>query len=125
MKKTAPYIILFLFAAMLCNALLWSGDMTVGFDGDAIDGPLGWMLATLFAGGGALLAVFIAVVVGVVLAVAFAGVGVILLGMLALGAVCVALAISPLLLPLVLPLALVWYCMRRSRKVSLDKPATA
>lgn len=121
MKKTAPYLVLFLCAAMLCNAMLWSGDMTVHFDGDEIDGPLGWMFATLFAGGGTLLAGFISIVVAIVLAVAFAGVGVILLGMLAIGAVCIALAISPLLMPLVLPLALVWYCVHRSRRMHIAK----
>jgi hypothetical protein len=123
MKKYAPYIILFLFAALLFNS--WGNDMTVNFDGDEIDGPLGLLLATLFAGGGTLLAAFITLVVGVVLAVVFAGVGVILIGALGIGAVVVALAISPLLLPLVIPVALVWYLMSRSRKVSLDKSATA
>ena len=124
MKKYAPYVILFLFAALLFNS--WGNDMTVNFDGDEIDGPLGWMLATLFAGGGTLLAIFITLMVGVLLAVVFAGVGVILLGSLAIGAVVVALAISPLLLPLVIPVVLVWYLMSRSsRKVNLEKTATA
>lgn len=122
MKKYAPYVILFLFAALLFNS--WGSDMTVNFDGDEIDGPLGWMLATLFAGGGTLLAIFITMMVGVLLAVIFAGVGVMLLGSLAIGAVVLALAISPLLLPLVIPVALVWYFMQRSRRVNLDKGAT-
>lgn len=123
MKKYAPYVILFLFAALLFNS--WGNDMTVHFDGDEIDGPLGWMLATLFAGGGTLLAMFITMMVGVLLAVIFAGVGVMLLGSLAIGAVILALAISPLLLPLVIPVALVWYLVSRSRKVNLDKTASA
>lgn len=123
MKKYAPYIILFLFAALLFNS--WGNDMTVHFDGDEIDGPLGWMLATLFAGGGALLALFITIMVGVLLAVVFAGVGVMLLGSLGIGAVVLALAISPLLLPLVIPVAIIWYFMSRSRKVSLEKTASA
>jgi len=126
MKKYAPYVILFLFAALLFNAM--SGDMSVNFDGEEVDGPLGWMLATLFAGGGTLLAAFITLMVGVLLAVVFAGVGVILLGSLAIGAIVVALAISPLLLPLLIPVAIVWYLMSRSRKadkISLDKPAAA
>ena len=123
MKKYAPYVILFLFAALLFNS--WGNDMTLHFDGDEIDGPLGWMLATLFAGGGTLLAAFITIMVGVLLAVIFAGVGVMLLGSLAIGAVILALAISPLLLPLVLPVALVWYLVSRSRKVKLEKSAVA
>jgi len=123
MKKYAPYVILFLFAALLFNS--WGNDMTVHFDGDEIDGPLGWMLATLFAGGGTLLAMFITLMVGVILAIVFAGVGVMLLGSLGIGAVVVALAISPLLLPLAIPVLLVWYFMSRSRKVNLDKTAGA
>ena len=66
MKKYAPYVILFLFAAMFWNIIAWSGDMTVNLDGDQIDGPLGFLLATLFAGGGTLLAAFISVIVAVV-----------------------------------------------------------
>ena len=123
MKKTAPYVVLFLFAALLFNS--WGNDMTVHLDGDGIDGPLGWMLATLFAGGGALLAVFVTMMVGVLLALVFAGVGVMLLGSLGIGAVVLALAISPLLLPLAIPVLLVWYCMSRSRKVDLGKTASA
>ena len=123
MKKYAPYVILFLFAAMFWNLFAWSGDMTVNLDGDQIDGPLGFLLATLFAGGGTLLAAFISVIVAVVLAVVFAGVGAILLGSLAIGALVVALVISPLLLPLLVPAALVWYVMRRSRRVELGKVA--
>lgn len=123
MKKYAPYVILFLFAALLFGS--WGNDMTVRFDGDEIDGPLGWMLAMLFAGGGTVLGVFITLMVGLILALVFAGMGVILLGALAIGALVLALAVSPLLLPLAIPVALVWYFMSRSRKVSLEKNATA
>jgi hypothetical protein len=125
MKKYAPYVILFLFAAMMWNLAAWSGDMTVNLDGEHIDGPLGFLLATLFAGGGTLLAMFISVVVAVVLAVVFAGVGAILIGSLAIGAIVLALVISPLMLPLLIPAALVWYVMRRSRRVELSKVAAA
>jgi hypothetical protein len=55
-------------------------------------------------------------VVGAVLAVVFAGVGVILLGVLGLAALALAAAISPLLLPLLLPLAVIWFFVHRSRK---------
>ena len=116
MKKYAPYVILFLFAAMLWNLFDWSGDMAINLDGEQIDGPLGFMLATLFTGGGMLLAIFISVITVAVLAVVFAGVGVILIG---------SLAMSPLLLPLLIVVAIVWYAMRRPRPVVLDKSAAA
>ena len=118
MKKYAPYVILFLFAAMLWNLFTWSGDMTVNLDGDQIDGPLGFLLATLFTGGGMLLAMFISVITVAVLAVVFAGVGVILIGSLAIGALVLALAMSPLLLPLVVVVALSAHRRRLSGLVS-------
>ncbi|WP_020654565.1 hypothetical protein [Massilia niastensis] len=125
MKKYAPYVILFLFALLLWNVASYSGDMTVNFDGEEIDGPLGALLAVLFAGGGTILGILVTLVVGVVLAVVFAGLGVILLGVLGVCAVSVALLISPLLLPLLLPLALVWYFVNRSRRARVATHATA
>jgi len=57
-----------------------------------------------------------------VLAVVFAGVGVILLGALGVAAVAVALAISPLLLPLLVPVAIIWFLVSRSRKARVAQP---
>jgi hypothetical protein len=124
MKKIAPFILLFLFAAVVWNVFAGAHDIMFHIDGDEIDGPAGALAGLLFAGGGTLLAAVIMVVVGVVLAVVFAGVGILLLGAFMLAALCVALAVSPLLLPLLLPLALIWYLVSRSRRprVSLEKP---
>lgn len=116
MKKSAPWVIL-LLAMLLVSAVFmyWSGTV-VDLDGDRIDGPVGALLGVLFAGGGLLFAGFVMVVVGLVLAVVFAGVGVLLLGGLALGAFALAAAISPLLLPLLVPIAIIWFFVSRSRK---------
>ncbi|MCS0588028.1 hypothetical protein ACFQ09_08890 [Massilia norwichensis] len=116
MKKPALFVIAFLFALLLWNVFAYGTGPVVNIDGDEIDGPLGALLAVLFAGGGTLIAALVMVVVGVVLAVVFAGVGIILIGGLGIGAVVLALAVSPLLLPLLLPLALIWYMVGRSRK---------
>ena len=116
MKKTAAFVILFLFALLLWNVFVYSGDMSVNIDGDQVDGPLGALLAMLFAGGGTLLAVVIVLMVGAILAVVFAGVGIMLIGGLGLGALLLALAVSPLLVPLLLPAAVIWYLASRSRK---------
>jgi hypothetical protein len=121
MKKVAPIIILFLFALLAWNVFVHSGDMSVNLDGDEIDGPLGALLAVVFAGGGAVIAALVMLVVGAVLAVVFAGVGVILLGALGVAALAVAAAISPLLLPLLLPLAVIWFFVHRSRKNRLAR----
>ena len=125
MKKIAPFILLFLFAAVLWNVFADMHGMVFNIDGDEIDGPAGALLGLLFAGGGTLLVAGIMVLVGVVLAVVFAGVGILLLGGLMLAAFCVALAVSPLLLPLLLPLALIWYLVSRARRprVVLEKSA--
>jgi hypothetical protein len=116
MKKTAALLIVFLFALLLWNVFFYSGDMVVNVDGDEIGGPLGALLAVLFAGGGTLIACLALLVVGAVLAVVFAGLGIILIGGLGIGAAVLALAISPLLLPLLLPLAVIWYLVKRSNK---------
>ena len=121
MKRAAPNLNLFLFAMLVWNAVAWNGDMNMHVDGEQIDGPLGFLLATVFAGGGTLIAILVTVVVALVLALLFAGVGVIVIGALAFAALTVALALSPLLLPLLLPLALVWYLLQRSRKERLTR----
>ena len=125
MKKIAPFILLGLVAAVLWNVFADTHGMVFNIDGDEVDGPFGALLGVLFAGGGTLLAAGILVVVGVVLAVVFAGVGIILIGACGLAALCVALAISPLLLPLLLPLAVIWFLVSRARKprVVLEKSA--
>lgn len=124
MKKTAYFVIAFLFALLLWNVFVFGGDSVVNIDGDEFDGPLGALIAMLFAGGGTLIAMLVLLVVGVVLAVVFAGVGIILIGGLGIGAVVLALAISPLLLPLLLPLALIWYMVGRSRKNRIMREQT-
>jgi hypothetical protein len=116
MKDRTAFILLFLFALLAWNIFNGSGDMLFGGDGDAADGPLGALLAILFAGGGMVLAGFILLVVGAILAAVFAGVGILCIGGLALGALLVALTVSPLLLPLLLPLAVIWYLAGRSRR---------
>ncbi|MFL6672188.1 MAG: hypothetical protein ACJ8LG_02715 [Massilia sp.] len=116
MKKIAPFVILFLFAMLAWNVFVHSGGMTFNIDGDEVDGPLGALVALLFAGGGTLLAGLVMLMVGAVLAVVFAGVGIILAGALGLAALAVAAAISPLLLPLLLPVAVIWFLVHRSRR---------
>ena len=124
MKNFAKIAILFLFALLLLDVAFDAADfMSFNIDGDEVDGPLGALLAVVFAGGGLVIGGVVMLVVGVVLAVVFAGVGVILLGALGVAAVAVALAISPLLLPLLVPVAIVWYLASRSRKARVVQPA--
>jgi hypothetical protein len=115
MKKTAAIIILFLFALLVWNVFTF-GDSVVSIGDEDFGGPLGAVLATVFAGGGMVLAGVIMLFVGAVLAVVFASVGILCIGGLAVGACVLALMISPLLLPLLVPLAIIWFFVSRSRK---------
>lgn len=124
MKKTTAFVLLFLCVLLLWGAFAYNGNMTVDFDGDRIDGPLGALLAMLFAGGGTLLAGVIMLLVGAILAVVFASVGVVLVGALGLGAVVLVLALSPLMLPALVPLAIIWYLVSRSRKQRMLREQT-
>jgi hypothetical protein len=104
MKKTAACLILFLLAL-----LAWA-MYAINLGGD----PLAPLLGMLFGGGGILIALFVLMLVGVVLTLVFAGVGIVLLGALVLAGLVLAATLAPLLLPLLLPLAVIWYLARRA-----------
>lgn len=116
MKKIVPYLILFLCALLLWDLLFSFGDASFHIDGEDFDGPVGAMFGILLAGGGTLIGLLVVLVVGVVLAVVFAGVGIVIVGALAIAGLAVAAAIVPFLIPLLLPLALVWYLVSRARR---------
>lgn len=120
MKKIAPYLVLFVCALLLWDLLFTFGDASFHIDGEPFDGPLGAMFGILLAGGGTLIGLLAALVAGVVLAVVFAGVGVVIIGALAIAGIAVAAAIVPFLIPLLLPLALGWYLVSRARKHRLS-----
>jgi hypothetical protein len=90
--------------------------MHMQFNGDDIDGPLEWLFGLVFAGGGLLIAAIALVCAAVVTGVVLAGVGVVLIAVVAL---CMALALAlstPVLLPLLIPVAIVWLIVSRNRK---------
>ena len=93
MKKIVPYIVLVLCALLLWDLLFTFSDASFHIDGDEVDGPLGAALALLFGAGGTIIGVLVTIVVGAVLAVVFAGVGVVLVGALAVAAFAVTAAI--------------------------------
>ncbi|CUI07086.1 hypothetical protein [Massilia antarctica] len=116
MKKYAPLLLLFLFIMVAWEAMVGPSGVSVNVDGDELGGPVGALVGVLFAGGGLLIAGIVMLFVGVLLALLFAGLGVLAVGGLALGALVLALMVSPLLLPLAIPLAIVWYLASRARK---------
>ena len=124
MKDRTALILLFLFALLCWSVFDGHGGTTFMVDGDPVDGPLGALLELVFAGGGMLLGGAILLLVGGILAVVFASVGIVCIGSLGVGAAALVLALvlvmalvaAPFMLPLLLPLALVWYLARRSRR---------
>jgi hypothetical protein len=116
MKKIVPYLVLFLCALLLWDMLFSFGDASFHIDGEEFDGPLGALFGLLLAGGGTLIGLLVTVVVGAVLAVVLTGIGVVIVGAVAIAGLAVTAAIVPFLLPLLLPLALVWYLVSRARR---------
>jgi len=122
MKITAKKLVFAAFVALLAVAAWQSifGDgMHVNIDGDEIDGPLGFLLGTVFAGGGLLIAAVAITCSAVFVGLLFAGLGILMISGLVLLAVVVAAAVSPLLLPLLIPVGLYMVFRSRSRKQQL------
>lgn len=119
MKITAKKLVFAAFVTLLAVSA-WQatfGDgMYVNIDGDEIDGPLGFLLGTVFAGGGLLIATVAITCAAVFVGVLFAGLGILMISGMVLLAVVVAAAVSPLLLPLLIPIGIYWIFRHRSRK---------
>lgn len=123
MKKYAPYIILFLVALIAWDMLADTSGFHMDIDGDEFDGPLGALLGLLFGSLGLIIGTIVALFVGALLVVVFAGVGVLLVGGLALAASLGLLAVSPLLLPVLIPVAIIWFFVSRSRRNRMKEEA--
>ncbi|RFP10036.1 MULTISPECIES: hypothetical protein [unclassified Duganella] len=119
MKITAKKLVfaafIFLLAACAWQSVFGDG-MQVNIDSDEIDGPIGFLLGTLFAGGGLLIAAVAITCAAVFVGVLFAGLGILMISGMVLLAVVVAAAVSPLLLPLLIPVGIYMIFRSRSRK---------
>lgn len=124
MKKYAAIVILFLVALLAWNSLSGS-DMHVLVDGEEFDGPLGTLIGIVAGTVGLLVAGVALLVAGTVLALVFAGLGVAAIFGLLLGAVVLAIAVSPLLLPLLVPVGIIWFFMRRNRRLRASQAPVA
>jgi hypothetical protein len=123
MKKSAPYIILFVLALLVWNALFDGSGMHFTIDDEDFDGPLGGLAAMLFAGGGILIGIVVAAFVAMLLAVVFAGVGIVIVAAVALAFVAAMLAIAPVLLPLLIPIGIIWLIVHRKSPRADDPKA--
>ena len=114
MKKIAIVLVI-LVLALLAVVLLQSSDIAIIVNGQKLAGP-----AKLAAEGwGVLVAMVALFCVAILLVFVFAGVGLILLGVLVLAGLLAAWLVFPFLMPLLIPLFLVWIfvaVVRRSGK---------
>lgn len=115
LKKVIPVAVIAALA-IAAWATLDGNNMHVNIDGDEIDGPLGAVLGVLFGGAGLLIAGVAITCAAVFIGVLFAGLGVLMVVGLALLALVLVAAISPLLLPLLIPAGIFWWFSARSRK---------
>ena len=117
MKKLLAVTIIVLLCIAAFNSLdhSWGNDFYMNVDGDEFDGPVGAVLSVLFAGGGLLIGAVVILCAAVFVGLLFAGLGMLLVLLLAAIAVALVCALSPLLLPLAIVVGIVWFFSRRSR----------
>jgi len=117
MKKVFALTLLLLFFCMIAAWIsIDANDLVVTVGDSDFDGPLGALLGTVIAGGAFALTAVVMVFVAVLVGFMMAGVGIVVILALALVALVTMAAVSPLLLPLLLPFAIYWLMKRRSRK---------
>jgi hypothetical protein len=126
MKKLLAVTIVVLLCIAASNAWnvsfhpAWNHDWYMTMDGDDIDGPLGFLMGTLMAGGGLLVAAMVLVCVAAFVGVLFAGLGIMALVGFAILAmllvVAMGAALSPLLVPVALVVGICWFFNRRNQR---------
>ena len=113
MKKLALACVLVL--ALVCAWGLMSSGVSVTINGQEIEGPL----KAVVGGWGLVITTVVLFCVAILLAFVFAGVGLVVLGVLALVGLILAGIAFPFLLPLLIPLFIVWaFCagVRRGKQ---------
>ena len=110
--KSIAIALVIVVLAMLAVVLLQSSDIAIIVNGQKLVGP-----AKLAAEGwGVLVAIVAFFCVAILLAFVFAGVGLMLLGVLVLAGLLAAWLAFPFLLPLLIPLFLVWIFVAAVRR---------
>jgi hypothetical protein len=113
MKRLALAIIL-IFALICAWGVMSSSDISITFNGQELEGPL----AVLIGGWGLVVTTVVLFCVAIMLAFVFAGVGLVVLGVLALVGLILVGIVFPFLLPLLIPLSIVWaFCAGARRSM--------
>lgn len=119
MKSTAKYLFsatFLIFLAIAAWQVMFGDGINVNIDGEQVDGPMGAILGVLFASGGMVIAAVVCVGVALFLGVLFAGLGVLMVGGMALLAFICIMAVSPLLLPLLVVVGIYYYVRKRQQR---------
>lgn len=114
MKTLLIALCIFVALAYLCG-IACTDALTLTINGQLVEGPLEALAGVL----GLCVAVVVLVCVAILLGFVFAGVGLLVLGVLAFVGLIVLAVMFPFLLPLLIPLFILWaYCagVRRGRR---------
>jgi hypothetical protein len=109
--KNVAIVLVVLVLGLLAWALLQSNGISVIVNGHKMAGPA----KIAVEGWGVLVAVVSLLCAAILLACVFAGVGLIILGVLVIGGLAAAWIAFPFLLPLLIPLFLVWIFVAATR----------
>lgn len=102
--RSIAIALVILLLALICWVALQSSDISIVVNGEKLAGP-----AKLAAEGwGVLVAAVALFCVAILLIFVFAGIGLIVLGVLVLGGLLAAWVAFPFMLPLLIPLLIVW-----------------
>ena len=110
MKKLALIAVLIL--SFVCAWGLMASDVSITVNGQEFHGPL----ETLVGGWGLIIATVAIFCAAIVMAFVLAGVGLVILGILALVGFFLLAAVFPFLLPVLIPLIIVWAFCAGSRR---------
>ncbi|MET3133547.1 site-specific recombinase [Oxalobacteraceae bacterium GrIS 1.11] len=115
MKKILPTVVLVLLAIAIWRTMNVDA-MIVNWNGDELGGPAGALFGVLLAGGGLVFGLLALLVAALFAGLLVAGLGMLLVGGMALLGVLLAALLAPFLLPLLIPLAIVLFMAARIRK---------
>jgi hypothetical protein len=115
MKKIALISVLIL--AFVCAWGLMSSDVSITVNGQEFHGPL----ETMIGGWGLIIATVAIFCVAILMAFVLAGVGLVILGLLALVGFLLLGALFPFLLPVLIPLLIVWAFCAGARRNAPNK----
>jgi hypothetical protein len=113
MKKNFAIVVAALMVALILWGLFFENNSTmIVINGQQIEGPLKGMLGV----GGLVVALIALISLAILLALAFAGTGIIIVGCIIVTAGIFTAFVFPFLFPVLIPLALIWAFIALIRK---------